>query len=96
LCKEEDILFVVDEVQTGIGRTGKLFAYQHYDIEPDIITSAKGLGGGVPIGATIAKEEIAKSLTPGTHGSTFGGNYLATVAAEVVLTEVLKSDFLHR
>ncbi len=94
LCKEEDILFVVDEVQTGIGRTGKLFAYQHYNIEPDIITSAKGLGSGVPIGATIAKEEVAKSLTPGTHGSTFGGNYLATVAAEVVLNEVLKPDFL--
>ena len=94
LCKEEDILFVVDEVQTGIGRTGKLFAYQHYNVEPDIITSAKGLGSGVPIGATIAKEEVAKSLTPGTHGSTFGGNYLATVAAEVVLNEVLKPDFL--
>ena len=94
LCKEKDILFVVDEVQTGIGRTGKLFAYQHYGVEPDIITSAKGLGGGVPIGATIAKEKVAKSLTPGTHGSTFGGNYLATVAAEVVLNEVLKPDFL--
>ncbi len=94
LCREEDILFVVDEVQTGIGRTGKFFAYQHYNIEPDIITSAKGLGGGVPIGATIVKDEIAKSLTPGTHGSTFGGNYIATTAAEVVLNEILKPDFL--
>ncbi len=94
LCKEKDILFVVDEVQTGIGRTGKLFAYQYYGIKPDIITSAKGLGGGIPIGATIAKEKVAKSLTPGTHGSTFGGNYIASVSAEVVLKEVLKPEFL--
>jgi acetylornithine aminotransferase/acetylornithine/N-succinyldiaminopimelate aminotransferase len=94
LCKEKDIIFVVDEVQTGIGRTGRLFAYEYYGIEPDIITSAKGLGGGVPIGATIAKEEVAKSLSPGTHGSTFGGNYLACVSAEVVLKEILKEGFL--
>ncbi len=96
LCKQEDILFVVDEVQTGIGRTGKIFAYQHYGIEPDIITSAKGLGGGIPIGATIAKEEVAKSLTPGTHGSTFGGNYIASVSAEVVLKEITKPEFLEK
>lgn len=94
LCKEKGILFIVDEVQTGIGRTGKLFAYEHFGIEPDIITLAKGLGGGVPIGAVIAKEEIAKSFIPGTHGSTFGGNYLATAAAKVVLQEVLKEGFL--
>ncbi|RMD47055.1 MAG: aspartate aminotransferase family protein [Aquificota bacterium] len=94
LCKEKGILFIVDEVQTGIGRTGKLFAYQHFNIEPDIITSAKGLGGGVPIGAVIAKEKIAKSFVPGTHGSTFGGNYLATAAAKVVLKEILKEGFL--
>lgn len=94
LCKEKNILFIVDEVQTGIGRTGKLFAYEHFGIEPDIITLAKGLGGGVPIGAVIAKEEIAKSFVPGTHGSTFGGNYLATAAAKVVLQEVLKEGFL--
>ncbi len=96
LCKENNILFCVDEVQTGIGRTGKLFAYQHYDIEPDIITLAKGLGGGVPIGAVIAKEEVAKSFIPGTHASTFGGNYLATVSAKVVLQEVLSEGFLEK
>ncbi len=94
LCKEKNILFIVDEVQTGIGRTGKLFAYEHFGIKPDIITLAKGLGGGVPIGAVIAREKIAKSFVPGTHGSTFGGNYLATTAAKVVLKEVLKEGFL--
>ncbi len=94
ITREKEILFIVDEVQTGIGRTGKFFAYQHFDIEPDIITSAKGLGGGVPIGAVIAKDNIAKSFVPGTHGSTFGGNYLATAAAKVVLEEVLKDGFL--
>ncbi len=94
IAQEKNLLIVVDEVQTGIGRTGKLFAYQHYDICPDIITLAKGLGGGVPIGAVMAKEEIAKSFTPGTHGSTFGGNYLSTTAAKVVLKEVLKDGFL--
>ncbi|ACD66711.1 MAG TPA: aspartate aminotransferase family protein [Sulfurihydrogenibium sp.] len=96
ICRENGILFTVDEVQTGIGRTGKLFAYQHYDIEPDIISLAKGLGGGVPIGAVIAKDEIAKSFVPGTHASTFGGNYLATAAAKVVLEEILSDGFLDK
>ncbi|MBX0312144.1 MAG: aspartate aminotransferase family protein, partial [Sulfurihydrogenibium sp.] len=96
LCRENGMLFTVDEVQTGIGRTGKLFAYQHYDIEPDIISLAKGLGGGVPIGAIIAKDEIAKSFVPGTHASTFGGNYLATAAAKVVLEEILSDGFLDK
>jgi len=96
LCRENGILFTVDEVQTGIGRTGKLFAYQHYNIEPDIISLAKGLGGGVPIGAIIAKDEIAKSFVPGTHASTFGGNYLATAAAKVVLEEILSNGFLDK
>ncbi len=96
LCKDKGILFIVDEVQTGIGRTGRFFAYQHFGIEPDIITVAKGLGGGVPIGAVIAKEEVAKVLVPGTHGSTFGGNYLATAAAKAVLEEVLKGDFIKK
>ena len=94
MSEEREILIVVDEVQTGIGRTGKLFAYQYYDICPDIVTLAKGLGGGVPIGAVIAKEEIAKAFTPGTHGSTFGGNFLATSAAKVVLKNVLSEGFL--
>jgi acetylornithine aminotransferase/acetylornithine/N-succinyldiaminopimelate aminotransferase len=96
LCRENGMLFTVDEVQTGIGRTGKLFAYQHYDIEPDIISLAKGLGGGVPIGAIIAKDEIAKSFVPGTHASTFGGNYLVAAAAKVVLEEILSDGFLDK
>jgi len=95
IAKERELLIVIDEVQTGIGRTGKFFAYQHYDIEPDIITSAKGLGGGVPVGAVIAKENIAKSFTPGTHGSTFGGNFLAMVASKAVLEEIIKEGFLN-
>ena len=94
IAKEKNLLIVIDEVQTGIGRTGKFFAYQHYDLEPDIITSAKGLGGGVPVGAVIAKENIASSFTPGTHGSTFGGNFLAMVASKVVLEEITRDGFL--
>ncbi|WP_457600103.1 acetylornithine/succinylornithine family transaminase [Hydrogenivirga sp.] len=88
LCREEELLLVVDEVQTGVGRTGEFYGYQNYGIEPDLITLAKGLGGGVPIGAVIAREEVAKSLTPGTHGSTFGGNALACRAASVVVDSV--------
>ncbi len=95
ISKRNDILIVIDEVQTGIGRTGKLFAYQHFNFEPDIITLAKGLAGGVPVGAVVAKEEVAKAFTPGTHGSTFGGNYLSMTAAKVVLNEILKPNFLN-
>jgi len=94
LSEEKDLLIVADEVQTGIGRTGKLFAYQHFNVCPHIITLAKGLGGGVPIGAVLSKKEVADSFTPGTHGSTFGGNYLSTTAAKVVLEEVLSEGFL--
>ena len=96
LTRKKNILLIVDEVQTGIGRTGKLFAYQHYNIEPDIITLAKGLGGGVPIGAVIGKKEITETFTAGSHGSTFGGNYLATISARTVLEEILKDNFLER
>ncbi len=88
LCREEGLLLIVDEVQTGIGRTGKFYGYQHYGIEPDIITLAKGLGGGVPIGAVIARKEVAEHLTPGSHGSTFGGNALACRSGLVVVEEV--------
>jgi len=88
LCREEGLLLVIDEVQTGIGRTGEFYGYQNYGIEPDVITLAKGLGGGVPIGAVLARDEVAKSLTPGSHGSTFGGNALACRAASVVVEEV--------
>ncbi len=88
LCRERGCLFIVDEVQTGTGRTGRFCAYEHYDLEPDIITLAKGLGGGVPIGAVIARGEIASVLEPGTHGSTFGGNALACMAGLVVVERV--------
>lgn len=94
LCREKGLLLIADEVQTGIGRTGKVFAYEHYDIEPDIITLAKGLGGGIPIGAVVAKGEAAEVLTPGSHGSTFGGNPLACTAGLVVMETILEEDFL--
>jgi acetylornithine aminotransferase/acetylornithine/N-succinyldiaminopimelate aminotransferase len=90
LCREREVLLVVDEVQTGIGRTGTFYGYQNYGLQPDIITLAKGLGGGVPIGAVVAREEVARSLTPGTHGSTFGGNALACTAALTVVRKVRK------
>lgn len=91
---EFGMLVMFDEVQTGIGRTGKLFAYQWSDMEPDIISSAKGLGGGFPIGALLANEKAAAAFTPGMHGTTFGGNQLATAAANAVLDEVLKPGFM--
>lgn len=81
LCDQFQAALIFDEVQTGIGRTGKLFAYQLYGIEPDILTSAKALGGGIPIGAMLARETFAQSFTPGSHGSTFGGNPLACAVA---------------
>ncbi|MBQ7039394.1 MAG: aspartate aminotransferase family protein [Clostridia bacterium] len=93
ICTEKGILFIVDEVQTGMGRTGKLMAYQHFDIEPDIFTVAKALGGGVPIGAMCTKEQFAPALVPGEHGSTFGGNFLATAAGNAVF-EVFEKEKL--
>ena len=81
LCRLRDILFILDEVQTGMGRTGSLFAYEQFGIEPDIMTLAKGLGGGLPIGACLATDEVAAVFTPGTHASTFGGNPVACSAA---------------
>ncbi len=95
ICNERGILLVIDEVQTGIGRTGKLFAYQHFGLSPDIITLAKGLGGGIPIGAVLAKKEIADSFSPGTHGSTFGGNYLSTAVAKEIVDFVNRDEFLN-
>ncbi|HEY2526318.1 MAG TPA: acetylornithine transaminase, partial [Candidatus Binataceae bacterium] len=91
LCDRRKILLILDEVQTGIGRTGKLFAWQHAGVKPDIMTLAKALGGGLPIGAMIAKSEIAQSLTPGSHGSTFGGNPVSCAAACAVL-DTLEQD----
>ncbi len=91
LCDRRKILLIFDEVQTGMGRTGKLFAWQHSGVKPDIMTLAKALGGGLPIGAAIAKAEIAQSLTPGSHGSTFGGNPVSCAAALGVL-DALEQD----
>jgi acetylornithine/N-succinyldiaminopimelate aminotransferase len=93
-CKEFSALLILDEIQTGIGRTGKAFAYQHYGIEPDIITLAKGLGGGVPVGAIHTKEELCQYFPVGAHGTTFGGNHLACAAASAVLGELSKKEFL--
>lgn len=85
LCDAHGILFVADEVQTGVGRTGDFFAFQHEDVLPDVVTMAKGLGGGIPIGATIARGRAAGLLGPGSHGTTFGGNPIACAAANAVL-----------
>jgi len=93
LCDENGALLIFDEVTTGIGRTGKWFAYQHYDVEPDIMTMAKALGGGVAIGAMMAKEEVAASLVPGKHATTFGGNALVC-AASVAVIEVIEQENL--
>jgi acetylornithine/N-succinyldiaminopimelate aminotransferase len=94
ICKEKEILLMVDEIQTGMGRTGTLFAYEQYGIEPDVISIAKGLGSGFPIGAIIAKEEAAKGFDPGSHGSTFGGNPLATAAGLATVTHLTDSNIL--
>jgi len=95
ICDRHQLLLILDEVQTGIGRTGKLFAYQHHKLEPDMMTLAKGLGGGVALGALLAKEEVAQAFSPGTHASTFGGNPLACAAALAVLKTILEGDLLN-
>lgn len=84
LCDDKNILLIIDEVQTGMGRTGKFFSYLHYNIKPDIVSSAKGIANGIPLGATICSEKVANKIKPGNHGSTFGGNPLAIAAANVV------------
>jgi acetylornithine/N-succinyldiaminopimelate aminotransferase len=94
ICDQHGLLLVLDEVQTGVGRTGKFFAYEWAGIEPDILAIAKGLGGGFPIGACLATAEAAKGMTAGTHGSTFGGNPLATAVSGAVLDVVLTPGFL--
>lgn len=93
LCEKHDLLLIFDEVQTGIGRTGKLFGYENFDVEPDIFTLAKALAGGVPIGAVCAKGKVAETFAPGEHGSTFGGNPLAC-AAGVAVMNVIKEEKL--
>ena len=92
LCDREKILLILDEVQTGFGRTGKMFAYQNYCIYPDILVVAKSLGGGMPIGAIISTDEISSVFTPGSHGSTFGGNAASCAAGCAVIEYLLKND----
>jgi len=93
-CDEHGILLILDEVQTGMGRTGRLFAHEWAGIEPDIMAIAKGLGGGFPVGAILATEKAASGMTPGSHGSTFGGNPLAMAVANAVLDVMLEPGFL--
>ena len=94
LCDEKGAVMIFDEVTTGMGRTGKWFGYQHFDVEPDIMTMAKALGGGVAIGAMMAREEIAAALVPGKHASTFGGNALACAAAVAVIEAIEEDNLL--
>jgi acetylornithine/succinyldiaminopimelate/putrescine aminotransferase len=94
ICDERGVLLIFDEVQVGMGRTGKLFAYEHDGIEPDVLTLAKSLAGGVPIGALLIKKKIADSFKPGDHASTFGGNPLATAAGVAALTAILEEGML--
>lgn len=94
LCQEKDILLMVDEVQTGISRTGHFFCYQGYGLQPDVVTAAKGLGGGLPIGACLCSDKTAEVFVPGTHGTTFGGNPIACAAAKEVLSRVAEPAFL--
>jgi acetylornithine/N-succinyldiaminopimelate aminotransferase len=94
LCDEHELLLMFDEVQSGVGRTGSLFAYQQLGVTPDLLASAKGLGGGIPIGACLATDKVAAAMTAGSHGSTFGGNPLATAVGNAVLDELLREGFL--
>jgi acetylornithine/N-succinyldiaminopimelate aminotransferase len=96
LCDQHDLLLVFDEVQSGMGRTGDLFAYQHTGVVPDVMALAKALGGGFPVGAFLATREAAKGMTPGTHGSTFGGNLLAMSATNATLDVMLAPGFFDR
>lgn len=94
LADENGLLLCFDEIQCGMGRSGKLFAHELYGVKPDIVTSAKGIGGGFPLGACLATEKAAVGMTSGTHGSTYGGNPLAMAVGRVVVTEILKPEFL--
>jgi acetylornithine/N-succinyldiaminopimelate aminotransferase len=96
ICDKRGLIMILDEVQVGMGRTGKLFAYEHFGITPDIMTLAKALAGGAPIGTMLAKDEYAAAFTPGTHGSTFGGNPLVTAAAVATVRTILEDGLLNR
>ena len=95
LCDETEVLLIFDEIQTGMGRTGKLFAYEHFGIEPDIMTLAKALANGLPIGAMLAREEIAEAFGQGTHASTFGGTPIITAASIQVVKVLLEENLIH-
>ena len=94
ICNKRKILLILDEVQCGIGRTGKFFAYEYSGVKPDIVPIAKGIGGGFPIGAVLMTKKVAKAMIPGTHGSTFGGNPMAMSVGNAVLDEIFKKGFL--
>ncbi|MBH0171132.1 acetylornithine transaminase [Fictibacillus sp. 18YEL24] len=94
ICEKNDILLIIDEVQTGIGRTGKRYAYEHFELDPDIVTLAKGLGNGFPIGAMLGKRKLADTFGPGSHGTTFGGNPLACAVSQSVLNIIFHDEFL--
>ena len=94
-CTKQGALLIIDEVQSGVGRMGSLYGYMQYDIKPDIVTSAKGLGGGIPIGATLTTKVIGECMQPGTHGSTFGGNPMSCAVANEVVSIVSEKDFLN-
>ena len=94
LCEQHDILLILDEVQTGIGRTGTMYAFEQTDFQPDIVTLAKGLGGGFPIGAMLGVEKLGATFGPGTHGTTFGGNPLAVAVAQTVVDTIKDDTFL--
>jgi acetylornithine aminotransferase len=96
LCDRHQLLLILDEVQVGMGRTGKLFAHEHFGVVPDVMTLAKALAGGAPIGTMLAKDEFAATFTPGTHGSTFGGNPLVTAAAIAAVRAILEEGLLNR
>lgn len=93
-CKKFGCILIIDEIQTGLGRTGKIWAHQHFNLDPDIITVAKGLGGGVPMGATLVSNEIAEAIQPGDQSTTFGGNPLACAAGTVVATTLFETDLV--
>lgn len=96
ICEQHGLLLIVDEIQTGVGRSGKWFAYEHYGIEPDIMTLAKGLGSGLPIGAMLGKKKLADAFSAGSHGSTFGGNPLVTAAAVATLDTLMIEELPER
>ena len=96
ICDQKRILLIIDEVQSGIGRSGKFFAFEYSGIKPDIVPIAKGIGGGFPLGAVLMNKKVAKVMTPGSHGSTFGGNPLAMQIGNAVLDQILKKKFLKK